>query len=104
MASEEQKNIRTSKQAEKEDTPKQKKKRKEVKSERKQQGAVRRFISSRIRFIPVWLRVVLIIVLCFAAFYIGLDVGYTKLGDGEDADTVRSLDFWKDMWSYIQGE
>lgn len=99
MASEEQK-----KTTSQEETKENKKKRKEAKKERKQHGPIRRFINSRIRFIPVWLRVVLVVVLCFAAFYVGLDVGYTKLGEGEDADTVRSLDFWKDMWSYIQGE
>ncbi|MGP4072295.1 DNA-directed RNA polymerase subunit beta [Piscibacillus sp. B03] len=99
MASEEQK-----KQPQEETKENKQKKRKEAKKERKQHGPIRRFINSRIRFIPVWLRVVLVVVLCFVAFYLGLDVGYTKLGDGDDADTVRSLDFWKDMWSYIQGE
>lgn len=99
MASEEQK-----KQPQEETKENKQKKRKEAKKERKQHGPIRRFINSRIRFIPVWLRVVLVVVLCFVAFYLGLDVGYTKLGDGDDADTVRSLDFWKEMWSYIQGE
>ncbi|MFD2638579.1 DNA-directed RNA polymerase subunit beta [Piscibacillus salipiscarius] len=103
MASEEKKKKTTTEGQSKENSKKQQK-RKEAKKERKQQGPIKRFINSRIRFIPVWLRVVLFIVLCFIAFYIGLDVGYTKLGDGDDADTVRSLDFWKDMWNYIKGK
>lgn len=57
----------------------------------------------RIRYIPVWLRVILVISFAIGAFYGGMIVGYTILGDGQDADTILNREYWEGLLEYIQG-
>ncbi|RPF54129.1 DNA-directed RNA polymerase subunit beta [Aquisalibacillus elongatus] len=107
MASEDKNKNNQTDSSSAEDTKKRKLRKKQLKEEKKkdkQKGPIRRFISTRIRFIPVWLRVIIVIALCFVAFYVGLGFGFSSLGEGEDPDTVRSLEFWRYIWDYIQGE
>lgn len=50
----------------------------------------------RLRLIPIWLRVLLVICLLVGVSVIGLVVGYSGLGDGDAADALK----WK-TWQHI---
>lgn len=81
------------------DQPKNRKEaRKRRKEERKQNP------KGPIRFIPVWLRLLIVIALCVAGLIIGLMLGYGFIGEGENPQDVLKLEFWQEIIDYIQGE
>lgn len=50
----------------------------------------------QIRLIPIWIRVILIILLFVGVAVIGLRVGYGTIGDGNPADVFK-----KETWTHI---
>lgn len=67
----------------------------QAKKEREEKRAVRRIF-------PIWLRLIVIALLCLLAVIIGLVVGYSILGDGEPLDVLR-FDFWQRIIDIING-
>ena len=50
----------------------------------------------QIRLIPIWLRLILIVLLLVVVSIIGLQFGYSYIGDGNPADVLK-----KDTWTHI---
>ena len=50
----------------------------------------------RIRVLPIWLRIIIVIALCFIAVILGLIIGYAVLGDGTFGEV-----FQKSTWTHI---
>lgn len=50
----------------------------------------------RIRLIPIWLRIVLVLLAIVLAVVIGCLVGYSVIGEGKPSEV-----FQKDTWSHI---
>ena len=50
----------------------------------------------QIRLIPIWLRLILIVLLLVVASIIGLTFGYSYIGDGNPEDVFK-----KDTWTHI---
>ena len=50
----------------------------------------------QIRMIPIWLRLILIILLIAIVAVIGLRVGYSYIGDGNPEDVLK-----KETWTHI---
>ena len=52
----------------------------------------------RRRIFPIWLRLIVITILCVLALIVGLIVGYGVLGDGDPLDVLK-LETWKHIWN-----
>ncbi|MBH9966665.1 DNA-directed RNA polymerase subunit beta [[Bacillus] enclensis] len=50
----------------------------------------------RVRMLPIWLRILLVIVLLAASLALGAMVGYGVIGDGNPADVFK-----KETWQHI---
>ncbi len=50
----------------------------------------------QIRMIPIWLRIILVILLLALVIFIGLRVGYGYIGDGNPSDVLK-----KETWLHI---
>ncbi|WP_449538016.1 DNA-directed RNA polymerase subunit beta [Ferdinandcohnia sp. Marseille-Q9671] len=50
----------------------------------------------RIRLIPIWVRLLLVVILFAASILIGVVVGYGVIGDGEPSDALK-----KSTWQHI---
>ena len=50
----------------------------------------------QIRIIPIWLRIILVILLFAGAMALGLTIGYGYMGDGDPADALK-----KETWIHI---
>ena len=50
----------------------------------------------RVRLIPIWLRIIIVLVLIVICFFIGTMIGYGVIGDGNPTDV-----FHKETWSHI---
>ncbi|MEH7383295.1 DNA-directed RNA polymerase subunit beta [Bacillus sp. JJ1533] len=50
----------------------------------------------RIRLIPIWIRLLLVVVLFAASVMIGVVVGYGVIGDGDPGDALK-----KETWQHI---
>ncbi|THE09695.1 DNA-directed RNA polymerase subunit beta [Bacillus timonensis] len=50
----------------------------------------------RIRLIPIWIRLLLVVVLFAASVMIGVVVGYGVIGDGNPSDALK-----KETWQHI---
>ena len=50
----------------------------------------------QIRLIPIWLRIILIAVLLVVMSIIGLQIGYSYIGDGNAKDVLK-----KETWTHI---
>ena len=57
----------------------------------------------QIRLIPIWLRVVIVIILLLFAVVSGLTVGYSILGDGESSDVLK-WSTWQHLIDIITGK
>ncbi|MGM8215040.1 DNA-directed RNA polymerase subunit beta [Bacillaceae bacterium W0354] len=79
-------------------------KRKEAKKAKKAEKKQLKEGKGRIRYIPVWLRVILIAAICIGAFVWGLTIGYGVIGEGENPKAVLDRDFWEEILKYIRGE
>ncbi|SEA68603.1 DNA-directed RNA polymerase subunit beta [Thalassobacillus cyri] len=52
----------------------------------------------RRRIFPIWLRLIVITILCAVALIVGLMVGYGVLGDGQPLDVLK-LETWEHIWN-----
>ncbi|MEQ6390137.1 DNA-directed RNA polymerase subunit beta [Bacillaceae bacterium S4-13-58] len=50
----------------------------------------------RIRLIPVWVKILLVVILCAVALAVGAMIGYGIIGDGNPKDV-----FQKETWQHI---
>lgn len=57
----------------------------------------------QIRLIPIWLRIVLVLILLFFAAVAGLTIGYGFIGDGEPADAFK-WSTWQHIFDIIEGK
>lgn len=57
----------------------------------------------QIRLVPIWLRVLIILVLLFIAVVTGLTVGYSILGDGESSEVLQ-WSTWQHLIDIIKGK
>ncbi|MFZ0370225.1 MAG: DNA-directed RNA polymerase subunit beta [Halobacillus sp.] len=55
---------------------------------------------SRIRVLPIWLRIIIVLALSIVALFIGLMVGYGVIGDGKPMDAL-SWDTWQHIWDIV---
>lgn len=78
--------------------------RKAAKQAKKQAKKEKKLTKGRIRYIPVWLRVILIAIICGVAFIVGLTVGYGVVGDGSEPKDVLNRELWDHILKYIRGE
>lgn len=60
-----------------------------------------RFI--QLRLIPIWLRIVLVLILLFFATIIGTMIGYGGIGDGEPLDALK-WGTWRHIFDIINGK
>lgn len=50
----------------------------------------------RIRLIPIWLRIIIVLILLAAAIALGAMFGYAVIGEGEASDVFK-----KEIWQHI---
>ncbi|CDQ38328.1 MULTISPECIES: DNA-directed RNA polymerase subunit beta [Virgibacillus] len=50
----------------------------------------------RLRVFPIWLRIIVVLLLCLIALVIGLMIGYGVIGDGAPVDALK-----KETWQHI---
>ncbi|KAA0955634.1 DNA-directed RNA polymerase subunit beta [Sporosarcina sp. ANT_H38] len=76
-----------------------------IRSTRKEQGRKNSSVEEaplkkqfwvQIRILPIWLRVVLVLLLLTGAAMFGALVGYSSIGDGESGDVFK-----KETWTHI---
>lgn len=53
------------------------------------------------RIFPIWLRIVLVILLCVIAIILGAIIGFGVLGDGKPLDALK-LDTWKHIVNIVK--
>ena len=56
----------------------------------------------QIRLIPIWLRVVIVLILLFIAVIAGLNIGYSVIGGGEDSGIFK-WSTWQHVLDIING-
>lgn len=88
--------------AKEDDESKQPKNRKEARKAKREER--KKNPRGPIRYLPVWLRLLIVIALCFAGLVVGLMVGYGLIGDGENPQDVLKIEFWESIYDYIQGK
>jgi hypothetical protein len=71
--------------------------REQVKTVKKKQEKVEKRQKVRVRLIPIWLRIFLVIVLLALSIIAGAAFGYAVMGDGKPKDI-----FQKSTWTHIQ--
>lgn len=74
--------------------PKSKQRRKQDGLKRKRERLAGK--KARRRIFPIWLRLIVILILCVVALIVGLIVGYGILGDGVPSDALK----WE-TWQHI---
>ncbi len=57
----------------------------------------------QIRLIPIWLRIVLVLILLFIAAIAGMVIGYGFIGSGEPADALK-WSTWQHIFDIIEGK
>ncbi|WP_274309121.1 DNA-directed RNA polymerase subunit beta [Solibacillus daqui] len=57
----------------------------------------------QLRLIPIWLRIILVVVLFVAAAAIGLIIGYSVIGDGDSADALK-WSTWQHLLDIMSGK
>ena len=55
----------------------------------------------QLRLIPIWLRIIIVGVLAVVAMFIGYDIGYSVVGDGDSSNKVATL---RHMLDIINGK
>lgn len=76
------------------------KEKKEKRSEKNQDKPIRWY---NFRLIPIWLRILLVLVLLIVAGAAGLMIGYGVIGSGEPLDALKQ-DTWQHMLDIINGK
>jgi hypothetical protein len=54
----------------------------------------------RRRILPIWLRIIIVLVLSALALVLGLMVGYGVLGDGKPTDALN-WETWQHIWDIV---
>ena len=62
----------------------------------KKETTTRKIFWVQIRIIPIWLRIILVLLLFSAACAVGLIIGFAYMGDGNPADALK-----KETWIHI---
>ncbi|MGN7478122.1 DNA-directed RNA polymerase subunit beta [Solibacillus silvestris] len=57
----------------------------------------------QLRLIPIWLRIILVLLIFVAAAYSGLHVGYSIIGDGAASDVLK-WDTWQHLLDIMNGK
>lgn len=57
----------------------------------------------QIRIIPIWLRILIVMVLLLVAVMVGVTIGYSSIGGGESADALK-WSTWQHLLNIIKGE
>jgi len=57
----------------------------------------------QIRILPIWLRVILVLLLLAGAAYFGALVGYSSIGDGDSSDVFKKAT-WIHIMDIISGK
>lgn len=57
----------------------------------------------RLRLIPIWLRIIIVLLLFIVAVILGLVVGYGIIGDGAASDVLK-WETWQHLLDIINGE
>ena len=57
----------------------------------------------RLRLIPIWLRIIIVLLLFIVAVILGLVVGYGVIGDGAASDVLK-WETWQHLLDIINGE
>lgn len=57
----------------------------------------------RLRLIPIWLRVIIVLLVFIAAVILGLVVGYSVIGDGAASDVLK-WETWQHLLDIINGK
>ena len=57
----------------------------------------------RLRLIPIWLRIIVVILIFGIATIAGLIVGYSIIGDGATSDVLKG-DTWQHLLNIINGK
>lgn len=70
--------------------------REQRKAKRDETNTSKKTIWVQIRILPIWLRLILIILLIAIVAVIGLQIGYSYIGDGNPEDVLK-----KDTWTHI---
>jgi hypothetical protein len=70
--------------------------REQRKAERAEANEPKKTFWVQIRMIPIWLRLILIILLIALVAVIGLRIGYSAIGDGNPEDVLK-----KETWTHI---
>ncbi|MEL3970693.1 DNA-directed RNA polymerase subunit beta [Rossellomorea oryzaecorticis] len=66
----------------------------EKKDKPKKEAAPKRWV--RVRMLPIWLRILLVILFLAASLALGAMIGYGVIGDGNPADVFK-----KETWQHI---
>ncbi|WP_082232687.1 DNA-directed RNA polymerase subunit beta [Halobacillus massiliensis] len=72
------------------------------KQKKEQKPKDQRLKTERRRLIPIWLRIVIVVVLSVIALAAGLMIGYGVLGDGEPLDALK-WSTWQRIIDFISG-
>lgn len=83
-------------------TAKEEKQQKKKRANEAQQNEVSPKGRVRIRLLPVWLRVILVLCLLVLVTVVGLVFGYSVLGDGNAADALK-WDTWQHILDIMRG-
>lgn len=57
----------------------------------------------QIRLLPIWLRVVLVLILVMVATVVGAMVGYSVIGEGKAMDVLK-LETWQHIFDIMNGK
>ncbi|QHE53772.1 DNA-directed RNA polymerase subunit beta [Pontibacillus sp. HMF3514] len=72
----------------------QKKKQKEEAKQQKEKQNDENPKKYRRRILPIWLRIIIVLVICAVALLAGLMIGYGIIGDGNPTDALK-IDTWQ---------
>ncbi|WP_071435434.1 DNA-directed RNA polymerase subunit beta [Bacillus kwashiorkori] len=70
--------------------------RRKIKLDKQKEEVARKPRRIRIRLIPIWLRVIIVLILVVTFFMIGTMIGYGIIGDGNPTDVFK-----KSTWTHI---
>ncbi|WP_053218132.1 DNA-directed RNA polymerase subunit beta [Virgibacillus senegalensis] len=72
-------------------------------SDQKKEKRIWKLPSGRRRIFPIWLRLVVVLVLCALALICGLMFGYGVLGDGKPTDALE-VSTWEHIINIVTGK
>ncbi|ARI76092.1 DNA-directed RNA polymerase subunit beta [Halobacillus mangrovi] len=73
---------------------------KQPKEEKEKVSKEERPKKARRRILPIWLRIIIVLLLSALALVLGLMVGYGVLGDGKPTDALN-WETWQHIWDIV---